>query len=99
MTIKRLILAAVGVIAVTALAGCSGEKPQETTNDSQPQAPAPKPAPKPVVAPLAENASEPVALPPEKPMTADQQMMDDASTTGMTAHVSRDQEPANSEGD
>jgi hypothetical protein len=41
--------------------------------------------------------SENIAVPAEKPIAADQQMMDDASATGMTSHVSRDEAPANAE--
>jgi hypothetical protein len=96
MTTGRLVLAAATALA---LAGCSGEQPEATTNHAVKEAPAPQAvaAPKPVVAPPAENASEAVAPPAEKPVAADQQMMDDASATGMTSHVSRDQEPANAE--
>jgi hypothetical protein len=41
--------------------------------------------------------SENVAVPAEKPIATDQQMMDDASASGMTSHVSRDEGPANAE--
>jgi hypothetical protein len=99
ITMGRLILAAAGVAALAGLGGCSGSEPEAPTNNVQQEVPAPQAAaPKPVVvAPPAENAAEPVAVPAEKPVAADQQMMDDASATGMTSHVSRDQEPANAE--
>jgi hypothetical protein len=97
MTMGRLILAAAGVAALAGLGGCSGSEPEPPTNNVEQAAPAPQAAaPKPVVTPPAENATEPVAVPAEKPVAADQQMMEDASATGMTSHVSRDEQPADS---
>jgi hypothetical protein len=93
---RRLIMAA-AIAAMVGLAGCSRSQPEEATNEVEtntatniaaPAVPTP-------VANLAENvtvnASE--ALPPEKPVPVDQQTLDDASATGMTSHVSRDQDP------
>ena len=97
MRTGQLILAAATTLA---LAGCSGSEPEAATNNSVKEAPAPQAAaPKPVVTPPAENASEAAALPAEMPIAADQQMMDDASVTGMTSHVSRDEAPGNSAAD
>jgi hypothetical protein len=99
-----LILASTAMLALAGLAGCSQSKSEEaTTKQVEEEAPANVVAPPPEVAPpvsnLAENASEAEPLPPEKPVPVDQQTLDDASATGMTSHVARDQEepapPAN----
>lgn len=100
MTWGQAILAIAGAITLGGLAGCSSQEPEAPTNNSQQEAPAPQAAsPEPAVTPPAENASEPEPaapaakpLPAAKPITAEEQMMDDASATGMTSHVSRGQD-------
>jgi hypothetical protein len=96
---KGLILASAAVLAMAGLAGCSQSPSEQATNEvdqnvagGNQAAPAVAPAP---VDNLAENVTENAAdpLPPEKPVPVDQQTLDDASATGMTSHVARDQEP------
>src|SRR3982750_3721975 len=96
--IKRLILASAAVLATAGLAGCSKSPTEEATNQAEYNAAAGKAAPPPAVVQVpVENADENVdaddPLPPEKPVPVDQQTLDDASATGMTSHVARDQEP------
>ena len=97
---KGLILASAVALAMPGLAGCSKAPAEaEATNDveydvASDNEAAPVAAPGPVeniTENAAENAADP--LPPEKPMTVDQQTLDDASATGMTSHVARDQDP------
>jgi hypothetical protein len=98
MKTKGLILTSAAMLAVAALVGCSQSQPEAATNEVEENTVANVAAPAPVVAPpvenLAENASDAVPVPPEKPVPVDQQTLDDASATGMTSHVSRDQEAA-----
>lgn len=84
--------------ALTLLAACNGrherDQPVNETVAETPVEPAPvEPAPEPVETPPPPadiNASE--ALPPPEEAAPDEQMLDDASATGMTARVSRDDE-------
>lgn len=96
---KGLILASAAVLAMVGLAGCSKAPAEQATNEVEydvaagnEAAPAAAPVPvENVVENVTENAADP--LPPEKPVPVDQQTLDDASATGMTSHVARDQEP------
>jgi hypothetical protein len=93
-----LILASAALLAMAGLAGCSKAPPEEATNEVEHNvASGNAAAPAPVVQVPVENAAENVAatdpLPPEKPVPVDQQTLDDASATGMTSHVARDEEP------
>lgn len=102
MTIKTyrrhgLALVAAGLL-LPALAGCSRSEPEEqpaamTTNDmgvieTQPEDV--MPAMENQAAPVADmNAVEETLPPPPPERTVDQQMLDDASATGMTSRVTR----------
>ena len=97
---KGLILASAAMLAMAGLAGCSKAPPEEATNEAEYNVAAGNAATSaPVVQVPVDNAAENVAenaadpLPPEKPVPVDQQTLDDASATGMTSHVARDQEP------
>ena len=100
---KRISLAAAGLLALTVLAGCSRSEPDEAPpveNVSEAPQPLPEdtrvsepePAPAPAPAPVA--ISDAVAPPPAADIAPDEQMLDDADATGMTARARRD-EPAN----
>jgi hypothetical protein len=84
------------LLAATALAGCSRhdepETPPADTNmaveEIAPPEAAPTPEPMPTAAPSPiENVA---ALPDSPPPAPDEQMLDDASVTGMTARANRD---------
>jgi hypothetical protein len=96
---KRLILASAGLLILAGLPGCAKAPPEEATNEveSNVASDSNTAAPAPVVQVPVENAAENVAaadpLPAEKPVPVDQQTLDDASATGMTSHVARDQDP------
>jgi hypothetical protein len=99
LRMKRMMLASAAMLAMAGLAGCSKAPPEEATNEVEYNVAAGNAAaPAPIVQVPVENAAENVAeadpLPPEKPVPVDQQTLDDASATGMTSHVARDQEPA-----
>jgi len=92
MRLKLPMLAGATLLALFA-AGC--KKAQEPTpvqtNLTEPAKPAPPPpAPKPKPAETPKPEAPKVAPPPEVP--ADQQMLDDADATGMTARIDRDSE-------
>ncbi len=96
---KGLILASAAILALAGLAGCSKAPSEAATNEVEYNVAggnvvAPAPVAAPPVTNLAENVSDADPLPPEKPVPVDQQTLDDASATGMTSHVARDQEPA-----
>ena len=95
-----------GLLATMALAGCSRSEPEQPPADvnmvedtgvtETEAAPAPvEPAPV-EAAPPAPAVVEP---PREKPIAPDEQMLDDADATGMTARVTRDEAPAENEAD
>lgn len=99
MRIRRALSSGI-VMAALLAAGC-GKSPDRPPDQSieaaptEPSEPAPAPVPHP---PAAKPAPEPVAVAPRvKPApepTADQQVIDDAEATGMTAHVDPDQDQA-----
>lgn len=106
---KRSILTL--LVLVTA-AGCSDserEAPAETNVAEEPTLPPATASPSPVAkpSPTAEPGADAnvaaIELPPSEEVGPDEQMLDDASATGMTARAERDQEeatepaPANSE--
>jgi hypothetical protein len=98
MRIKGLILASAAVVAMAGLAGCSKAPPEQATNEAESNVAAGNAAPPPPVVQVpVENAAENLAaadpLPPVKPVPVDQQVLDDASATGMTSHVARGEEP------
>ena len=97
---KTIPLVAAGLLALSVLAGCSRSEPDqppidnalidespsaEPTPTATPEEPAPAPV-EPAPAPTA-NA---VAPPPAAAIAPDEQMLDDADATGMTARAKRD---------
>ena len=86
------------------LSACSRSEPEQPLDDNMTeQAPvdeatpdaAPPPA-EPSATPTAAADTNTAAIeaPPEKPVAPDAQMIEDADATGMTARVSRDEQPA-----
>lgn len=87
-----------------ALAGCSRSEPEPEATDAAVERPAPPPAspppaarPSPTVEPSADANAAVADLPPPAEVGADEQMLDDASATGMTARARRDAEEATEE--
>lgn len=86
--------------ACAGLGACSRSEPEQPPESNltleQVEPPAPEPTPSetaPAPEPTAtENDSLP--LPPAEEAAPDEQMLDDASATGMTAHSSRDEDEA-----
>jgi predicted small lipoprotein YifL len=95
---KTISYAAAGLLALSLLAGCSRSEPDEAppaenavSDEALPapeetRAPEPEPAPEP--APVA--TANTVAPPPAAEIAPDEQMLDDADATGMTARATRD---------
>ena len=93
-----------GLLAAMALAGCSRSEPEQPPTDvnmvedtgvtETEAAPAPVEAAPVEAPPVAPAVVEP---PREKPVAPDEQMLDDAEATGMTARVTRDEAPAENE--
>ena len=98
-TRNRLLLAAGA--SLMALAACDRSEPEAVTENLAVEA---SPTPEIVTDPVPPEATEtpaPVAeanaaaeLPPEEAAAPDEQMLDDASATGMTARAKRDEEDA-----
>jgi hypothetical protein len=93
-----LAYATAGLLALSVLAGCSRSNSDEApvdnalTEEAQPmgeEAPPPEPEPAPV-APAPVAATNIVAPPPAAEIAPDEQMLDDADATGMTARAKRD---------
>lgn len=94
-----------GVIAVAlagiGVAGCSRSEPEPPVEgnmtiqelESTPE-PSPTPEATPVEEPVAAPVNDTAALPPPEEDAPDEQMLDDASATGMTARAERDQPDA-----
>jgi len=95
---KTPLLAGTTLLALFA-AACNkpAEQPATETNITEPAKPAPPPPP-PKPAPVAEVPKPEVPkAPPPPEVPADQQVLDDADATGMTARVDRNTDtPANS---
>lgn len=94
---RGLLLAA--AIATATLGACSRSQPDDIpeTNLDLPAEPVnalpAEPAPLPEPSPVANVATNVTDLPPEEAPAPDEQVLDDASITGMTARAQRD-EPA-----
>jgi hypothetical protein len=93
---RGLLLAA--AIATASLAACSRSEPEappETPNVELPAEPAnalpTEPAPLPEPSPIANVATNVSDLPPDEAPAPDEQVLDDASITGMTARAQRDE--------
>ena len=104
MTNKQLLVLA-AALSVAGISGCSrsADEPAPIENEDRaatpartadlPAAPAATASPTPIVEEPITNASI-ADIPPEEPPAPDQQMLDDAAATGMTARASREDEPA-----
>lgn len=95
------LLASSGLLLATGMAGCSGETPEDAPIENSAfdeGAPPPTPLPEETIdaAPVVtENLSAPAPveeLPPPPPIEPDQQVLDDASATGMTSRSTRGQD-------
>ena len=92
---RGLLLAA--AIAATTLGACSQSQPDDAPDanielpaepmNALPVEPTPPPEPSPPIANVATNVTD---LPPEEAPAPDEQVLDDASITGMTARAQRD---------
>ena len=97
------ISAIAGLLAATALAGCSKPRADDTpvmenaiTDEGVPADEAtPMPVPEPTAEPTADTNTAAISPPPAAEIAPDVQVQDDADATGMTARVSRDEPPAN----
>ena len=90
---KRLMLPLLAT-AVLAVAACSREpapapEPTPSAESSPTPEPTPTPEPSPVASP-SDLTNVTAALPPEETPAPDEQMLDDASATGMTARARRE---------
>ncbi|TXC72822.1 hypothetical protein FSB78_07440 [Sphingomonas ginsenosidivorax] len=91
--------AAAALLALSVLAGCSRSEPDQpppvdnaVTEEPAPvreEAPVAEPAPAPVE-PAPAAVTNTVAPPPAEAIAPDEQMLDDADATGMTARATRD---------
>lgn len=98
---RPVLLLAAAALAAGGLGGCSRSEPEvaEEANaaieqpvpDAAP--PSPVAPPSPASAPTA-DANSSAALPPAAETAPDEQMLEDASATGMTARASRDEADA-----
>lgn len=100
---KKNMLAAIVALAAFGLSACSNsaDEPAPVQNEDVAPVPqlteeAPPPAetsasPSPAATPATLNSAE--EAPPEEARAPDEQMMEDADVTGMTARASRDEEP------
>lgn len=101
-TIHRLSLpVAAASLLVFGLSGCSRSQPEPAPTENYADEPVEEPTPEPTeaVANIAEpdtNMAEAEAAPPPPPpeRSVDQQMLDDASATGMTARAKRGDDAA-----
>lgn len=99
-TMYRPLLIA-SALLLPALAGCSRKEPDapvaQNEVDAAPEeiAPVATPTATPVPTPTATATPSPA----ETPIAADEQMMDDAAATGMTARSDRDTDPADTAGE
>lgn len=91
-------IAAIAALTIL-LAACSRSEPEQGAAENIAPAPAETtaeiPEPLPAATPTPEQLTEANAseeLPPPPPTPEDEQMLEDASATGMTARVSRDED-------
>ncbi|WP_267396253.1 MULTISPECIES: hypothetical protein [unclassified Sphingomonas] len=101
-TTKTRLGLATALLTAAALAGCSkaphDDAPvmENAVNDpGVPEEAAPTPAPELPPEPAVETNASVATPPPEAEIAPDVQVQDDADATGMTAHMPRDEQPAN----
>jgi hypothetical protein len=91
--IRHLTLIVLGGALIAGTTACSRDpEPAPVENSAGDQAPRDTPTPDATPTPVAEpttEASTNVAAPPATPVAPDEQMLDDATATGMTSHASR----------
>lgn len=96
-TIRRPLLIAAALL-LPALAGCSRKEPEAPVAlneaDTTPVEIAPVETPAPAPAPAPTPTATATPSPAETPIAADEQMMDDAAATGMTARTQRGEDTA-----
>lgn len=98
---RKAMAAGGAVLLLGAIAGCSGSDPEPAPIENSafdeeappPAEPAAEPSfePAPVVADNSAAVAPAEELPPPPPIEPDQQVLDDASATGMTSRTTRDQ--------
>ncbi len=97
---RAMLLAGSGLLLAAGVGGCSDREPEDTQIENSAfdeDSPPPTPLPEETyesAPPVTENlsAAAPVeVLPPPPPVEPDQQVLDDASATGMTSRSTRDQ--------
>ena len=92
---RKLTFITATVLLAAGLGACSRSAPDPAPVENEPALATPEPEPSAAPAPTppapieAEDANTAVAIPPPTDPAADEQMMDDASATGMTARASR----------
>ncbi len=95
---RAMLLAGSGLLLATGVAGCSGSEPEDAPIENSAfdeEAPPPTPLPEEnyeAAPPVTENLSAVAPaeeLPPPPPIEPDQQVLDDASATGMTSRSTR----------
>ena len=104
---RTLILATAAALLTASLGACSRSEPEAPAIENQPmeaaETPSPlstatpeesAPVPEATAAPTDINTSAEAPPPPEATAAPDEQMMDDASATGMTARSSRGEHPS-----
>ncbi len=99
---RRFLLPAAAALSLAGLSACSRSEPEPAVTenavaDSAPPAPAEVPVTenaRPAAEPTAEANAAAAELPPEAAAAPDEQMLDDASATGMTARAARGEEDA-----
>ena len=97
---RKFAFAVAATLLTLNLGACSGGDDEAVYTDNgsdnaeivapEPATPTPEPAPPPVEPTETANTAMVDDTPPPVPTEPDQQMMDDASATGMTARASRD---------
>jgi hypothetical protein len=100
---RAMLLAGSGLLLATGVAGCSGSEPEDAPIENSAfdeEAPPPTPLPEEnyeAAPPVTENLSAVAPaeeLPPPPPIEPDQQVLDDASATGMTSRSTRGEQKA-----
>ena len=84
---------AAGLLMLSACSRSEPEPPVEENLDEATPDALPSVEPSDVPPPVADTNTAAIDVPPEAPVAPDAQMIEDADATGMTARVSRDEQP------